>query len=140
ECDAGGRAPEGGDQPSLVEHVPRQRGRVQYAGIPEGVLMQGRSADGPAECVPRVVRAPAARARRWKAARRSRAAERERAGVGPREHKKMPLDEYKRKRDFTKTPEPAGKVKARKTADRFFCVQKHLASHLHYDVRLEHHG
>jgi bifunctional non-homologous end joining protein LigD len=51
-----------------------------------------------------------------------------------------PLDEYKRKRDFTKTPEPAGEVKSRKGRERFFCVQKHLASHLHYDLRLEHNG
>jgi bifunctional non-homologous end joining protein LigD len=50
------------------------------------------------------------------------------------------LDEYKRKRDFSKTPEPAGKVAARKGRELFFCVQKHLASHLHYDIRLEHHG
>jgi len=50
------------------------------------------------------------------------------------------LDEYKRKRDFTKTPEPAGKVGSRKSRERFFCVQKHLASHLHYDLRLEHNG
>jgi bifunctional non-homologous end joining protein LigD len=52
----------------------------------------------------------------------------------------MALDEYKRKRDFSKTPEPAGKVAARQGGERFFCVQKHLASHLHYDFRLEHNG
>jgi bifunctional non-homologous end joining protein LigD len=55
----------------------------------------------------------------------------------------MPLDEYKRKRDFKKSPEPAGtrvpKSPAGRTS-RFFCVQKHLASHLHYDFRLEHNG
>src|SRR5258705_380216 len=51
----------------------------------------------------------------------------------------MALEEYKRKRDFTKTPEPEGKVAAKQT-ERFFCVQKHLASHLHYDFRLEHNG
>jgi bifunctional non-homologous end joining protein LigD len=52
----------------------------------------------------------------------------------------MALEEYKRKRNFSKTPEPAGTVAARKNRDRFFCVQKHLASHLHYDFRLEHDG
>jgi len=51
----------------------------------------------------------------------------------------MALEEYKRKRDFTKTPEPEGKV-GPKQNERFFCVQKHLASHLHYDFRLEHNG
>jgi bifunctional non-homologous end joining protein LigD len=52
----------------------------------------------------------------------------------------MALEEYKRKRDFTKSPEPAGTVASRKGRGRFFCVQKHLASHLHYDFRLEHNG
>ena len=55
----------------------------------------------------------------------------------------MPLDEYHRKRDFAKSPEPRGD-EARRTPPRretrFFCVQKHLASHLHYDLRLEHNG
>ena len=52
----------------------------------------------------------------------------------------MALEEYKRKRNFSKTPEPEGKVGPRKGRERFFCVQKHLASHLHYDFRLEHNG
>ncbi len=52
----------------------------------------------------------------------------------------MALDEYKRKRDFTKTPEPTGGAAAPKAQERFFCVQKHLASHLHYDLRLQHNG
>ncbi len=54
----------------------------------------------------------------------------------------MPLDEYQRKHDFTKSSEPSGaRTKARDAKPgkpRFFCVQKHLASHLHYDFRLEH--
>jgi bifunctional non-homologous end joining protein LigD len=55
-----------------------------------------------------------------------------------------PLDEYRRKRDFTTSPEPAGRPRAtpkwKKPKPLFFCVQKHLASHLHYDLRLEHNG
>jgi bifunctional non-homologous end joining protein LigD len=53
----------------------------------------------------------------------------------------MPLDEYRAKRDFTKSPEPPGKPDAApRRGSRFFCVQKHLASHLHYDFRIEHEG
>src|SRR6516225_2429562 len=52
----------------------------------------------------------------------------------------MALEEYKRKRDFKKTPEPEGRLHTAPARERFFCVQKHLASHLHYDFRLEHNG
>jgi bifunctional non-homologous end joining protein LigD len=53
----------------------------------------------------------------------------------------MALEEYRRKRDFKNSPEPQGKViPKKKTKQLFFCVQKHLASHLHYDFRLEHNG
>src|SRR5260221_11139549 len=55
----------------------------------------------------------------------------------------MALEEYRSKRDFKKTPEPSGdgsNVKREKPRARFFCVQKHLASHLHYDLRLEYNG
>ena len=54
----------------------------------------------------------------------------------------MPLDEYKRKRNFETSPEPIGAARRSPGGrePRFFCVQKHLASHLHYDLRLEHGG
>ncbi|MDB5246689.1 MAG: ligase [Segetibacter sp.] len=47
----------------------------------------------------------------------------------------MPLDEYKKKRRLNETPEPSGG----EAVDRklHFVVQKHAASHLHYDFRLE---
>jgi bifunctional non-homologous end joining protein LigD len=50
-----------------------------------------------------------------------------------------PLSTYRQKRDFTTSPEPPGARPKERTV-RFFCIQKHLASHLHYDFRLEHHG
>lgn len=54
----------------------------------------------------------------------------------------MALDEYRRKRDFTVSPEPAGRPtpKARRAQGGMFCVQKHMATQLHYDLRLEHNG
>ena len=52
----------------------------------------------------------------------------------------MALEEYRRKRDFTKSPEPPPEVPKKTGRELFFCVQKHLASHLHYDLRLEHNG
>src|SRR5215475_9539558 len=48
----------------------------------------------------------------------------------------MPLEEYARKRQFEKTPEPPGKVKSTPGAN-YFCVQRHDATRLHYDFRLE---
>lgn len=50
----------------------------------------------------------------------------------------MGLQEYKRKRDFKKTPEPAGKVAPAK--GNSFVIQKHAATRLHYDFRLEMEG
>src|SRR6185312_12719241 len=43
---------------------------------------------------------------------------------------------YRAKRDFSKTAEPAGN-RARSTAGHSYLIQKHAASRLHYDFRLE---
>ncbi|HYW06953.1 MAG TPA: non-homologous end-joining DNA ligase [Longimicrobium sp.] len=47
----------------------------------------------------------------------------------------MSLRDYERKRDFRVTAEPRGTVAG--GSERLFVVQKHAASHLHYDFRLE---
>ena len=53
----------------------------------------------------------------------------------------MGLKEYRAKRDFRRTKEPAGKTpRGSASKRRTFVVQKHAASHLHYDFRLEHRG
>ena len=46
------------------------------------------------------------------------------------------LEEYNRKRDFAKTPEPSGKPQASQSGN-LFIVQKHDATRLHWDLRLE---
>jgi bifunctional non-homologous end joining protein LigD len=47
------------------------------------------------------------------------------------------LETYREMRDFGKTPEPAGKVRAKDGGPLLFVVQKHDATRLHYDFRLE---
>jgi len=49
----------------------------------------------------------------------------------------MPLEEYVAKRTFANTPEPAPGAKKTKTSGDYFCVQRHDATRLHYDFRLE---
>ena len=49
------------------------------------------------------------------------------------------LSEYRKKRDFSSSPEPNGKVSKSSSAP-IFVIQKHAASNLHYDLRLESEG
>jgi bifunctional non-homologous end joining protein LigD len=50
------------------------------------------------------------------------------------------LADYQAKRDFKKTSEPSGKAKVRAAEYPRFVIQKHAATRLHYDLRLEHDG
>jgi bifunctional non-homologous end joining protein LigD len=50
------------------------------------------------------------------------------------------LSTYRKKRDFDKTSEPSGEVKVAPAKQRRFVIQKHDASRLHYDLRLEFDG
>ena len=52
----------------------------------------------------------------------------------------MGLARYREKRNFRATPEPRGRVARGKTKELSFVIQKHAASHLHYDFRLELNG
>jgi bifunctional non-homologous end joining protein LigD len=47
------------------------------------------------------------------------------------------LVKYRAKRDFSKTAEPSGNAQVRTSKSLRFVIQKHAASHLHYDLRLE---
>lgn len=49
----------------------------------------------------------------------------------------MSLAQYKKKRQFNETPEPKGAVKKGESKRLEFVVQKHHATQLHYDFRLE---
>nr|WP_246820610.1 DNA ligase D [Bradyrhizobium iriomotense] len=50
------------------------------------------------------------------------------------------LSTYRQKRDFEKTPEPSGKTAVAPSEQRRFVIQKHDATRLHYDLRLEFDG
>lgn len=52
----------------------------------------------------------------------------------------MSLQKYRTKRHVETTPEPFGEKRKAKSDVMRFCVHKHAATHLHYDLRLEYHG
>ncbi len=49
----------------------------------------------------------------------------------------MSLREYQSKREFSRTTEPKGSIKPSKKRRGIYVIQKHEATHLHYDLRLE---
>ena len=52
----------------------------------------------------------------------------------------MSLKEYRKKRNFSKTQEPGESKQKRKSVKLVYVIQKHDASHLHFDLRLEEEG
>src|SRR5918999_2443198 len=52
----------------------------------------------------------------------------------------MALELYRKKRNFDITPEPKGKAIKRRPSGLLYIIQKHRASHMHYDFRLELNG
>jgi len=50
---------------------------------------------------------------------------------------KTQLATYNSKRPFEETPEPSGKISSKSKRKLQFVIQRHDASHLHYDFRLE---
>ena len=55
----------------------------------------------------------------------------------PRQMAKSALARYREKRDFEQTAEPSGRLSVAKSSQLRYVIQKHAASHLHYDFRLE---
>jgi bifunctional non-homologous end joining protein LigD len=56
----------------------------------------------------------------------------------PRKRERSELAEYQRKRDFSRTPEPKGRAGRKRGGKKLeFVIQKHAATSLHYDLRLE---
>jgi bifunctional non-homologous end joining protein LigD len=55
-------------------------------------------------------------------------------------NKAKPLEEYREKRNFDVTAEPKGERTREKASELLYVIQKHQASHLHYDLRLEWRG
>ena len=52
----------------------------------------------------------------------------------------MPLEKYRNKRNFEVSPEPKGRTIAGRKSSLLYVIQKHRATHLHYDFRLEWNG
>ncbi len=52
----------------------------------------------------------------------------------------MSLEEYKKKRDFSRTREPGQSKKKKRSGKPVYVIQRHQASHLHFDLRLEEEG
>ncbi|KQP02548.1 DNA ligase [Pseudorhodoferax sp. Leaf265] len=106
-----------------------------------GVDRDERGREGASDHAPVWAELALARAKRTpRADTAARPARRTRPAPPPGPDGAAPLARYNAKRDFSKTAEPAGTPRARAEADSqalAFVIQKHWASRLHYDLRLE---
>ncbi|WPB58320.1 DNA ligase D [Xylophilus sp. GOD-11R] len=117
-----------------IDHILTSAG---WKVLDAGVDRQERGKEGSSDHAPvwAELSAPGKAARRRKAATVP-AATAAKAGNPPLETP-VPLARYNAKRDFKKTAEPAGVLPEKPGDALIFVVQKHWASRLHYDFRLE---
>lgn len=124
-----------------IDHIlVEERLKVVDAGVDrEERGREGASDHAPvwAELEPNLAKAPARRAAKKSAPAPS---PKKVKGSEAGDPDAAPLGRYNAKRDFTKTAEPSGKAvraKEKKSQALAFVIQKHWASRLHYDLRLE---
>ena len=128
-------------------HAVREEVGKQLAGLEEGVPLQG-AGPGVRWVVPSMVcevaymevtRAGMLRAPRFLRQRPDKRPEECSIDQLKKRNTIMDLDEYHKKRDFLKTPEPEGSI-GEVTAYPGFVIQEHHSSTHHFDLRLEHEG
>jgi bifunctional non-homologous end joining protein LigD len=92
---------------------------------------------GARKATKRAVKKPAKRAAKSAVTKTAKKPGATKAAKNSANGKGTSLAEYNAKRDFTLTQEPAGKVPKARGKTLHFVIQKHAASQLHYDFRLE---
>ncbi len=115
-----------------------KRATRKSAARSKGATKATRSPSSSAAPSKRSRAASASSAKRSAGKRRTTETPESRSAAGrTRARSSTPLAEYNAKRDFTRTAEPAGKVPKARGKSLQFVIQKHEASHLHFDFRLE---